>query len=633
MSREPRNSFRILAVLLGTAVFAGEVPAQTPAPQSGIPVPSMAACDALISNGTDGFIDRHGVAGLVFTLSRNGKTVYDRGFGNANLAETEHMRPYHRFRIASVSKSITAIAIYKLMEELAGDAIAGNELSLDDTVFGPGGLLAQHPDLAGIVIEPPIDEITLRHLLEHSAGWDRTVQNCKPNPPPPYSSSIPGCDPIDFPLHVTQVLGRPNPATEEALIQFLLEWGSDFEPGTEYAYSNIGYLVVGEIIETLSGQPYEAFVRSRVLNPIGIHDTELARNLLVDKQEREVEYAGPGILDLSAYGNGVLVPLEYGGMNVEAMDAHGGWISTGRDLVKLLAAADGFSTKPDMLSWPSISDMTAPSTTNAGYAKGWAVTACQPTSGCANWWHTGYLPGTASMWASTATAGEFNWAILVNSEPSPGSGFWNDLDALAWECIAATTSWPTHDLMLSPSVAASAARVTRATGGARLAWTSGDGVRRLVVASPAAAPRRFPLDGSNYSAVPTYGAGSDLGDGNYVVYDGTGAEVIISGLVPDTLYRLRVFEYNRSVESGNHALYLLGDGPTVIALNNGKAPACADEGDNDGDGFVDLADPDCSGPSDNTEAPAPPSSGCGIGPELAGLLLLTARRRSRTPRS
>jgi len=145
------------------------------------------------------------------------------------------------------------------------------------------------------------------------------------------------------------------------MIKFSIQRGLDFAPGTAHNYSNIGYLVLGEVIEKKTGMKYEDFVKQNILAPLGIHDIRLGRNLLEEKLEREGEYIGPTSPTLSAYGTGEYVPYEYGGLRIEAMDAHGGWIATARDLVRLLNGVDGFPTRPDILSPATIQTMTTPS--------------------------------------------------------------------------------------------------------------------------------------------------------------------------------------------------------------------------------------------------------------------------------
>lgn len=520
--------------------------------QNGIDVPEMANCDNLVTQ----FMNTHGIPGATFAMAKNGKLVYMRSFGHADLDKTEDTHPHHLFRIASISKPITSIAIMKLVE--------GGSLALSDKVFGTGGLLENHPSLASVMIsDQRIYDITVQQLLEHSAGWNRDL-NCVPSPTSPYPWAAGHCDPIGFPLHVTQLLGEANPVTEPMLIRFLLEKGLDFAPGSQYAYSNIGYLVLGEVIESVSGKSYEDYVKDEILSPIGICDMHIGRNLRENKVEREGEYFGNGYQAPSLYGTGQNVPWEYGGWNLEAMDAHGGWIATARDLVRLLTAVDGFATKPDILSNSSISTMTTGSSVNAFYAKGWSVNTSN------NWWHTGALDGTASLWARSNNG--YTWAIILNKRVIDGTSnqFWSDLDGLPWNCISQTSTWPSHDLFQSPSLSASSiAFEAENETSLKVSWVPGNGTGRILVGKAGSPVDGFPLDGQNYTGDSDFGAGENLGNDNFVLYNGTQFSETISGLDPNKTYHFRVFEYTQNSLGGNHALYKLCDATTdSISVNS-----------------------------------------------------------------
>ncbi len=83
--------------------------------------------------GIEWFLKNWSIKGASIAVARNGKLVYARGFGYASLSDSVPVEPFHRFRIASISKLVTAIAIMKLHEE--------GKLSVNDQVFGPGGIL------------------------------------------------------------------------------------------------------------------------------------------------------------------------------------------------------------------------------------------------------------------------------------------------------------------------------------------------------------------------------------------------------------------------------------------------------------------------------------------------------------
>ena len=257
--------------------------------QNGIAVPQMSNCDNLVTQ----FLNQYDIPGATFALAKNGKLVYMRSFGDADLAGQEETQPYHMFRIASVSKPITGIAIMKLVEN--------GQLSLSDKAFGSTGRLASHPYLSTVTYsDARLNDVTVQQLLEHTGGWNRNI-DCVPSPNPPYTWAINHCDPIGFPLYVTQALGETNPVREEVLIRFLMEKGLAFTPGTQYAYSNIGYLVLGEIIAVVSGKSYEDYVKDEILSPLGIYDMHLGKNLLADKREREGEYQGNGFIVPSSW--------------------------------------------------------------------------------------------------------------------------------------------------------------------------------------------------------------------------------------------------------------------------------------------------------------------------------------------
>ncbi len=510
---------RILALYL---ILLAVVPAFA---QTGIDVPSMLKADTLITE----FMKSWSITGGTVAITKDGRLIYNRGFGYADQAKTEPMQPYHLQRIASNSKAITAIAIMKLIQDA--------KLKLDDTVFGSTRILTSSYYLSAIT-DSRVYNMTVKQLLEHTAGWDRGIA----------CDGYSHCDPISFPLHVTSVMSEGNPVGDSTLIKFLLSKSLNHTPGTTYAYSNIGYLVLAKVIEKVTGMKYEDYVASVIMDPLGLKDMHLGKNLLADKQEREGEYNSTSTT-LSCYGTGSTVPWQYGGWNLEAMHAHGGWISTSEDYVRMILAVDGKSTVADILSPASITTMTTPSSANAYYAKGWSVN----TAG--NWWHTGSLDGTSSFMCRTS--GGYTWAIHFNARSS-ASTFWSELDDLPWDCLAATSSFPTHDLF-APLTQASGltASKTDATT-VHLTWTAGSGDNRTVLATESSSWKSFPLEGVSYTGNSAYGLGPALGNSTYVVYSGGGASVDVTGLDPSKTYLFTVLEGSNNTVTGSKAVYKYG---------------------------------------------------------------------------
>jgi len=106
------------------------------------------------------FMKQHSVPGLSLAIARHGELAYNEALGLADRDKGEELTPSHLLRIASVSKPITAVTIFLLIEQ--------GRLRLDDFVFGPGGILR------GDFGKPPyplfVGEIRLKHLLTHTGG-------------------------------------------------------------------------------------------------------------------------------------------------------------------------------------------------------------------------------------------------------------------------------------------------------------------------------------------------------------------------------------------------------------------------------------------------------------------------------
>ena len=400
-------------------------PAQPEIPISGAAVPGMASYDQIISD----FMRKYAIPGGAVAVMADGKLIYARGFGYADVENKTPVQPDALFRIASVSKTMTATAIMKLVEE--------GKLTLDDRVAPFIAHLAPAP---GATVDPRWEQITIRHLLNHTGGWDRE----KPNG---------GFDPMDRWAIAAVAVNAPAPASAETIIRYMKGMPLDFNPGEKFAYSNFGYAILGRVIERLSGVPYEEYVRTRVLQPVGANRTQEGKSRLRDALADEVKYYMPGEPGLgmtaplvpSVFPGEGTVPLNYGGFHIEAMDASGAWVSSTIDLLRLVGGIDGRANRPDILSAARIADMTssgAPVCAGGAcyYGAGWFV---RPTQGDANWWHGGTLPGTTAMLVRPYT--NFSWVGLLNAR-SFSANLEAELDAALGKAFAGVTSFPTHDL-------------------------------------------------------------------------------------------------------------------------------------------------------------------------------------------
>jgi len=373
-------------VLAGGAATAAALLAPPARAQESLP-PSSAE-RAKMAEAAEAFRREHEVPGLAVAFTRDGKLVHEAAFGLADREAGEALTPAHRFRIASVSKPLTAVAILRLQES--------HYLRLHDKVFGPTALLGSprfpaHP-------QPDPRLITIDHLLTHSAGgWAQDL----------------GFDPM---FH--------NPAwTRADLVEkTLLTQPLQREPGSEFHYSNFGFCLLGRVVEAASGRPYDAFVQSEVLQPCGIRAMEVGGDTAADRRPDEVRYQSQDGED--PYG-----------MKVARMDAHGGWIANAVDVVRFLVHVDQRPSKPDLLRPDSLAVLFAPGPASPRYARGWAVNSAP------NHWHDGSLPGSQSI--AVITHDGFCWAALCNTRDR---GIGPDLDQLMWDVRNALTRLPAIDL-------------------------------------------------------------------------------------------------------------------------------------------------------------------------------------------
>ncbi len=371
------------------------------------------------------FIEQHHVPGAALAITKGGKLVYSRGFGYADIAAKEQVQPTSLFRIASVSKPITAVAILQLIE--------AGQLKLDDPVFSILDFEAEIK-AAGSAFDKRLRNVTIRHLLEHRGGWDRDLS----------------FDAMFQSVRFAQQLNVPPPAGQREIIIAMLRVPLDFEPGERYAYSNFGYSLLGRVIEKLSGQTYATYVQQRVLAPAGISAMRIGATRLDGRQPGEVRYYAPGNGSSVFHADlGEDVSHCYGAWHLEAMDSHGGWIASAEELAKFAIALDD-PTKSPLLSAASIAQMYQRPKGSAGYhddgspkksfySLGWSN--LELNDGRINHWHTGSLPGTATLLLRRHDG--CNLIALMNSRVSPevehlGRTIESELNKLA----DSITEWP-----------------------------------------------------------------------------------------------------------------------------------------------------------------------------------------------
>ena len=375
------------------------------------------------------FVRTHRVPGATLAVSRNSDVVYARGFGFADVESKRPVQPDSLFRIASVSKPITAVAVLQLMRELKG--------GLDRRVFD----VLPAADWLQLNHDKRLSTITIRQLLQHTGGWDRDKS----------------FDPIGRPHQIAEFAKHPLPVGPDDVVRYTLSLPLDFDPGTRYAYSNTGYLLLGRLIEHLGKQRYEDYVQQHVLKPAGVTQMQLGRSSKQELAKNEVHYydskhrEGPAV---NGPQLGIIVPLVYGGENFEAFEAHGGWIGSAIDLVKFASSFDHPASskllKPNEIAtmWGRPAGLAGKAANgkprDVYYGCGWDVRPVKngKNGKPANTWHNGMIAGTSALLVRRHDG--LNWAALFNTDSDHEDKVLSGLvDPLIHHAADAVLKWPT----------------------------------------------------------------------------------------------------------------------------------------------------------------------------------------------
>lgn len=189
------------------------------------------------------FKEKNHLSSVSYALVLDGKVIHTSYEGVINHVTTQKPDGRSVYRIASMSKSFAGVAILQLRDE--------GKLKLEDPVT------KFIPELNGQKYSLDSPEITLRHLLTHSAGF-----------------------PEDNPWGDRQL----GISTEEMLAMFRKGISFSTEPGVQYEYSNMAFAMLGYIISRVSGQPYQAYIADRIWKPLGMKDTYWDYTRVPEKQ-------------------------------------------------------------------------------------------------------------------------------------------------------------------------------------------------------------------------------------------------------------------------------------------------------------------------------------------------------------
>ncbi len=192
-------------------------------------MPALVVADA-VDDFLKEHMERHKIPGLALAICRDGQVVRAEGYGLANVELDVPAKPETIFQSGSVGKQFTAMAVMMLVEE--------GKLGLGEAIvkYFPGAPAAWKG-------------ITVRHLLTHTSGikdWE-------------------GGKDLDY----------RKDYTEEELVKVAMRMPPDFAPGTQWSYSNTGYVLLGILVRKASGRFYGDFLKERVFSPLGMESTRI----------------------------------------------------------------------------------------------------------------------------------------------------------------------------------------------------------------------------------------------------------------------------------------------------------------------------------------------------------------------
>ena len=325
------------------------------------PVPGQTVrqrMDAIFS-GFDG-----DVPGAAVGVVRKGKVLFQAGYGFADLRKKTWADPDTAFHLASCGKEMTAVAVLLLVEE--------GKVRLDDPA-------ARYlPEMRGWA-----DEVKVRHLLQNTTGMPDTYD---------------------------ALAERGGTPTDGDALRLLAQWKRlDFPPGSQYAYSDSGYDVLGVLVERVSGEPFPKFMQERIFGPIGMKDTFIFDPERLRRAKRALGYdreMDGWTLDDSDPRN-----LLYGSGEV---------YSTIADLARYDRALFG----GHLLKPASLEQMVSPASLDDGrtssYAFGWNVDL-ENESGDLYYGHSGLWMGYTAYYLHFPKDGLSVMVLSNSSDSNPGA--------------------------------------------------------------------------------------------------------------------------------------------------------------------------------------------------------------------
>jgi CubicO group peptidase (beta-lactamase class C family) len=256
------------------------------------------------------FMQKHGIRAGTLAIAKNGAMKVSTGYTWAEPGYTT-TQPDSLMRLASVSKAFACAAIQAIVTD--------HRFSLNTKVFPYLGI--NTVALASQSKDARVDDITVKHLVDHTGGWVRSVS---------------GLDPVFAGRSFALDLGLPGHVSKMDVAKYMYGEPLQYDPGDDTTYdagkrySNFGYLLLGLVVEKKTGMSFINYVKQRVLAPLGVDGKVFAgATLRSGKRADELSYDAPSV-GYSAWDpySDAFVPSAYGTFLIAEMDSGGGLIAS-----------------------------------------------------------------------------------------------------------------------------------------------------------------------------------------------------------------------------------------------------------------------------------------------------------------
>jgi D-alanyl-D-alanine carboxypeptidase len=372
-----------LLLLAGTTVFWSRDRTPPAASVSAPPVTRPAPDPATLQSLVDGVVEA-GAPGAV-ALVRTGQRTWQGASGLGDLRARRPARPADRFRIGSVTKSFLATVVLQLVAE--------GKLRLDDRL---------QRWLSGVI--PGGERITIRQLLNHTSGLYNYTDDLLPR-----LTAMPARQAL------RQMAARNF--RPQQLVAIATSHPPLFPPGTRFAYSNTNYILLGLVVEQVTGDRLAAQLHQRILVPLKLADTELPDSHQGIRGPHVHGYAPPDQSWLPSDGPAGLVDVTQ--TNPSWSWAAGAMVSSATDLARFYQALlSGRLLDPGLLE---AMQTTVDASEQFGAGAGYGLGLLRLPLGCDGqvWGHGGELPGYATVAFSSRDAAR-QLILVSNLVPAPG---------------------------------------------------------------------------------------------------------------------------------------------------------------------------------------------------------------------